>query len=229
TARTQNAEIGHKAKLSPGLVAKDEETALPTSEPVAVQSELASTEHELCIREQNDCDLLREFNASYQKFHDLANDNRNLQTTVENLTAGYTRDGQTVNELDFIVQSGSQTQLETMQEMMQQLLQENEVLHNDKKASNNAQQALEAQLREVHSRNDILLTRCDEYESKIEGLESKLHEAQRAKQIWESKLDDDRATAMDQDIHSHGQEAMAQLKHEGATNDKHDGETQIPE
>ncbi|CAK4680291.1 unnamed protein product [Aphanomyces euteiches] len=229
TARTQNAEIGHKAKLSPGLVAKDEETALPTSEPVAVQSELASTEHELCIHEQNDCDLLREFNASYQKFHDLANDNRKLQTTVENLTAGYTRDGQTVNELDFIVQSGSQTQLETMQEMMQQLLQENEVLHNDKKASNNAQQALEAQLREVHSRNDILLTRCDEYESKIEGLESKLHEAQRAKQIWESKLDDDRATAMDQDIHAHGQETMAQLQHEGATNDKHDGETQIPE
>ncbi|KAG9414039.1 hypothetical protein AC1031_013244 [Aphanomyces cochlioides] len=58
TARTRNAEIGHKAKLSPALVAKDEETALPTNEPVAVQSELASTKHELCIHEQNDCDLL---------------------------------------------------------------------------------------------------------------------------------------------------------------------------
>ncbi|CAK4210200.1 unnamed protein product [Aphanomyces euteiches] len=114
---------------------------------------------------------------SYQIFNCLANENRNLQTTVETLTAQITRDSQIVHGLDFGVQSGSQTQIKAMQEMIDQILEENEVLHNENKTSDTLQQALQAKLREVNSRNDFLRTQCDDHESKIKDLESKLHEA----------------------------------------------------
>ncbi|CAK4929993.1 unnamed protein product [Aphanomyces euteiches] len=110
-------------------------------------------------------------------FNCLANENRNLQTTVETLTAQITRDSQIVHGLDFGVQSGSQTQIKAMQEMIDQILEENEVLHNENKTSDTLQQALQAKLREVNSRNDFLRTQCDDHESKIKDLESKLHEA----------------------------------------------------
>ncbi|CAK4330483.1 unnamed protein product [Aphanomyces euteiches] len=150
----------------------------------AVQSELSKTKHDLRIHEQSECDLWGEMHDYYQIHHTrhsifncLANENRNLQTTVETLTAQITRDSQIVHGLDFGVQSGSQTQIKAMQEMIDQILEENEVLHNENKTSDTLQQALQAKLREVNSRNDFLRTQCDDHESKIKDLESKLHEA----------------------------------------------------
>ncbi|CAK4679706.1 unnamed protein product [Aphanomyces euteiches] len=143
----------------------------------AVRSELSKTKHDLRIHEQIECALWGEMHDYYQIFNCLANENRNLQTTVENLTAQVTRDSQIVHGLDFGVQSGSQTQIKAMQEMIDQILEENEVLHNENKTSDTLQQALQAKLREVNSRNDVLRTQCDDHESKIEDLESKLHEA----------------------------------------------------
>ncbi|KAG9414042.1 hypothetical protein AC1031_013247 [Aphanomyces cochlioides] len=208
---------------------ENQENPQLASELATVQSELTKITHELRIHEQNECDLWGEMYGYYQIFNRLANENRNLQTTVENLTAEVARDSQIVRGLDFGVQSGSQTQIKAMQEMIYQILEENEVLHNENKTSDKLQQALQAQLREVNSRNDYLLIQCDEHESKIEDLESKLHEVQRAKTIWVCVQHDDGATTINQTTHAQDPETMTQFQREGDTNDKLDGEDQMPE
>ncbi|KAH9061394.1 hypothetical protein Ae201684P_020730 [Aphanomyces euteiches] len=192
----------------------------------AVQSELSKTKHDLRIHEQSECDLWGEMHDYYQIHHTRHSVS---QTTVETLTAQITRDSQIVHGLDFGVQSGSQTQIKAMQEMIDQILEENEVLHNENKTSDTLQQALQAKLREVNSRNDFLRTQCDDHESKIKDLESKLHEVQRAKTIWDCAQPDDGASTIYKTTHAQDPKTMTQFQREGDTNDKLDDEDQMPE